>query len=109
MNLIVDHVLQDPEWLNECVDLLSDQDVLFVGVHCPLDELERRESEREREAGTARKQYGVVHMHGVYDVEVDTTALSPMECAEKVKEGLRKIEKASAFHQLRERNSSEVA
>jgi chloramphenicol 3-O phosphotransferase len=109
VNLIVDHVLQDPGWLKECVELLADQEVLFVGVQCPLEELERREREREREAGTARKQYEVVHRHGVYDVEVNTATSSPMECARQVKEGLREMGKASAFRQLRERLAAEAS
>jgi chloramphenicol 3-O-phosphotransferase len=44
--LIVDHVLQEPEWLEECVAALADARVWFVGVHCPLAELERREQAR---------------------------------------------------------------
>jgi chloramphenicol 3-O phosphotransferase len=107
MNLIVDHVLQDPGWLRECVELLADQEVLFVGVHCPLEELERRETEREREPGTARQQVEIVHHHGIYDVEVDTSSSSPMECARQVEEGLRDIARANAFRQLRERFESE--
>ena len=103
VNVIVDHVLQDPGWLEECVEHLADLDVLFVGVRCPLEELERREGQREREAGTARKQYEVVHAHGVYDVEVDTAASSPMECAVQVKEGLQNMGRGSAFRRLRER------
>lgn len=107
VNLVVDHVLQDPRWLRECVEILADQPVLFVGVHCPLEELERRESAREREAGTARQQYEVVHRHGVYDVEVNTATNSPLECARQVKEGLEEMEKTSAFRQLGERLVSE--
>jgi chloramphenicol 3-O phosphotransferase len=101
VNLIVDHVLQDPRWLRECVELLADQPVLFVGVQCPLEELERREQERQREAGTARRQYTVVHAHGMYDVEVNTATSSPLECARRVQEGLAEMGAASAFRQLR--------
>jgi chloramphenicol 3-O phosphotransferase len=106
VNLIVDHVLQDLGWLQECVEHLADQDVLFVGVHCPLEELERREREREREPGTARRQYEPVHAHGVYDVEVDTATSSPLACARRVVEALKAMRKISAFHQLREKLAS---
>lgn len=45
-NVVMDHVLS-PEWrLRDCLDLFVAQDVVFVGVHCPRAELERRERER---------------------------------------------------------------
>ncbi len=102
VNVIVDHVLQDPTWLSECVELLQDYPVLFVGVRCPLEELERREREREREPGTARKQIDVVHAHGIYDLEVDTSNQSPNQIAELVKEKTSHISKATAFRRLGE-------
>jgi chloramphenicol 3-O phosphotransferase len=108
VNLIVDHVLQDPRWLRECVELLAGQEVLFVGVQCPLEELERRERGREREEGTARRQYEMVHRHGVYDVEVNTATSSPLECARQVKEELEEKREVSAFRQIRERFVSEA-
>lgn len=46
-NLIVDHVLvqgvEPPNWLTECLALLAPFTVYFIGVHCPLEELRRRE------------------------------------------------------------------
>jgi chloramphenicol 3-O phosphotransferase len=108
VNLIVDHVLQYPHWLRECVELLADQKVLFVGVQCPLEELARREKEREREEGTARRQYEAVHMHGMYDVEVNTATSSSLECARQVKEGLEEKREVSAFRQLKSRFESEA-
>src|SRR5690606_4329425 len=75
--VIVDHVLQEEGWLEECVERWAGLDVLFVGVRCPVEVAERREAERgDREAGTARYQHDRVHAHGVYDVEVDTSALT---------------------------------
>lgn len=101
VNVIVDHVLQDPNWLRECVEGLAGHPVLFVGVRCPLEELERREREREREPGTARRQYEIVHAHGDYDLEIDTSVLDPMECAERIRGGLGSIDSAGAFDRLR--------
>jgi len=102
INLIVDHVLQSPAWLSECVDLLVDFPVLFVGVRCPLEELERRERERKREQGLAKRQFDVVHAHEVYDVEVDTSAHSSMECALQIQEALRDNRSPRVFTQLRD-------
>jgi chloramphenicol 3-O phosphotransferase len=81
-NLIVDHVMETPNQLHRLVDLLAPFDVFYVGVHCPLPELERRERQRgDRRPGDARRDYETVHSFGLYDVEVDAT-LSPDENAE---------------------------
>ena len=50
-------------------------DALCIGVYCPLQELERRESARgDRPSGYAHSQYELVHAHAPYDGEVDTAA-----------------------------------
>ena len=43
-NLIVDHIIEQEQWMADLVQLLAPFDVFFVGVHCPLPELERRNS-----------------------------------------------------------------
>jgi chloramphenicol 3-O phosphotransferase len=86
-NLIVDHVLVDKSWLDQCLQLLGDRYVLFVGLSCPLDELERRERERDsRRQGFARAQIENIHQGKIYDVELDTHILSVGECVERVLE-----------------------
>ncbi len=40
-DIVVDHVLSEPWRLLDCLTVLRPEDVLFVGVHCPLDELAR--------------------------------------------------------------------
>jgi len=101
-NIIVDHVLREKQWLKECVRLLADFSVLFVGVRCPLEELERREGKRNRSQGLARYQFDLVHTHGIYDIEVDTSTYSPMDCALQIKEALRDIHLSKALSTLRE-------
>ncbi len=88
-NLIVDHVLVQGEepanWLPECLTLLADFDVFFVGVHCPLEELERRERERgDRPTGLAEWQYPRMHRQVAYDFEVNTLVHSTDECAAQI-------------------------
>ena len=72
-NLIVDHIIENEMWMSDLVKLLTGLDVFFVGVHCPLPELERRERERgNRRVGEARTDYQVVHGFAEYDLEIDS-------------------------------------
>lgn len=99
-NLIVDHVLERRETLDRCLWLLEDFWVLFVGVRCPAEELQRRERSRNRMKGLASLQLPCVHAHGVYDLEVDTSLRNPVECAAEIVAALRGSP-PSAFHRLR--------
>ena len=84
-NLLVDHVLIDNAWLNQLLELLRGRYVLFVGLHSPLEELERRERMRDaRRQGFARQQVGGIHQGKTYDLELDTSVLSPEECVAEV-------------------------
>jgi len=84
-NLIVDHVVIDKVWLDQLLELLGGRYVLFVGLSCPLDELERRERERDsRRQGFARAQIKNIHQGKIYDIELDTNALSVEQCVEQV-------------------------
>ncbi len=74
-DLIVEHIVETQAWMQRLVDLLAPFDVFFVGVRCPLDELERRERERgDRRLGSAREDDATTHAFGDYDHEVQTTA-----------------------------------
>jgi len=60
--------------------------VWLVGVHCALDELERREQTRgDRQLGLANDQFASIHTTAVYDIEVDATSKSPDDCAFEIK------------------------
>jgi chloramphenicol 3-O phosphotransferase len=88
-NLIVDEVLLGPKQA-EYAALLSDFQVFLVGVFAPLAVLEARERERgDRLIGLARWQYHRVHQDMRYDLEVDASSASPMECAELIKRTFR--------------------
>jgi chloramphenicol 3-O phosphotransferase len=85
LNVIVDHVLLERAWLEECARTWAAFDVLFVGVRCPLDVVMRRELERkDRTLGQAEAQFAVVHRWGSYDVEVDTSLLTPEEAVSRI-------------------------
>jgi chloramphenicol 3-O phosphotransferase len=73
-NLIVEHIVETRAWMDRLVELLAPFDVFFVGLHCPLPELERREAERgDRRIGESRSDFAVVHGFGVYDLELDAS------------------------------------
>ena len=44
-----------------------------------------------------------VHKPGIYDLEVDTSLLSPQECAEEIRQRLAEGPPGTAFQQLAER------
>jgi len=84
-NLIVDDVLLENE-MAEYAALLANVTFHAVGVFAPLDVLEARERERgDRLVGLARWQYDRVHQGKRYDLELDTSKATAMECAERIK------------------------
>ncbi len=85
-NLIVDDVMLGGT-AAEYADLLADFEVFWVGVYAPLDVLEARERQRgDRLNGLARWQYDRVHKDMNYDLEIDTSIATPLECAERIKD-----------------------
>jgi chloramphenicol 3-O phosphotransferase len=84
-NVIAEHTLLEPAWLRACATQLEVLTPLFVGVRCPLEVVERRAAlcgclQLEQ----VRTQFAQIHTPGVYDVEVDTSVLSPAECAAQI-------------------------
>jgi chloramphenicol 3-O phosphotransferase len=89
-NLIVDEVLAGSGRAAEYAEVLSPFEVFWVGVLAPLDILEMRERRRgDRKIGLARWPYDRVHKDMTYDLEVDTSSASPMECAILIKQKFR--------------------
>lgn len=68
-NLIIDHIIETKSWMINLIELLSEYDVYFVGLHCSLPELERREIQRgNRRTGEARADFEIVHSFAFYDL-----------------------------------------
>jgi chloramphenicol 3-O phosphotransferase len=102
--VILDIVL--PRWdiLQDAVERFRPYQVLFVGLFCPPEELDRREEERgDRRAGLARGQADWVHRAGTYDLVLDTSRCSPGECARQILETMADPPSPSAFEQLEAR------
>ena len=74
-NMLLEHIVEDEMWLKRLVRLLAGLDVFFVGLHCSLPELEKRERARgDRPMGDARADFSKVHTHCVYDLELDSNS-----------------------------------
>jgi chloramphenicol 3-O phosphotransferase len=84
-NLIVDDVLIENE-MADYAALLSGVDFRTVGVFAPLDVLETRERDRgDRLIGLARWQFDRVHRGKRYDLEIDSSKATAVECAAAIK------------------------
>ena len=94
--------------LPDCARRLRGLPVLLVGVRCPLAVImERRRATWG--AGDAadgavpppvRRWQQAVHTPGIYDLEVDTSVLSPAACAEAIRQHLEDGPPPSAFQRL---------
>ncbi|PLT29892.1 chloramphenicol phosphotransferase CPT family protein [Peribacillus deserti] len=90
INLILDQILHDPITLQTFYKTLNTHPILLVGVHCPAEELKRREHFRgDRQIGQAISQLNFVHQQEIYDVEINTYTLSMMECAKEIVDRLQ--------------------
>jgi chloramphenicol 3-O phosphotransferase len=86
-NRIIFDTVSDSDWVvDECCKAFKACNVYFIGIHCSLEVLRRREIERgDREIGQAERQLLTVHRYGTYDFTVDTTELTSEQCAIQIK------------------------
>ncbi len=101
-----DDYSQHRDILSRCARLMEGLPVLFVGVHCPLEEIWRR---REATWGQSREAAGdelvraverwqkAVHAGVTYDMVVDTSVLPSARCAALVSERLEAGPAGEAF------------
>ncbi|MDV3251155.1 chloramphenicol phosphotransferase CPT family protein [Devosia sp. BK] len=72
-NLIIEHILDTPGWQLELAELFAPFDVLFVALHCEIEELRRREYARgDRPVGSAEQDALTIHEGRRYDLELQT-------------------------------------
>jgi chloramphenicol 3-O phosphotransferase len=104
LNVAVDAGHHDHAVLADCARRLEGLPALLIGVRCPLPVI----MERRRESGMLPAE-GVepverwqreVHLPGIYDLELDTSVLSPAECAATIATRLDGDRPPAAFHQL---------
>jgi chloramphenicol 3-O phosphotransferase len=99
--------------LSDSARRLDGLPALLVGVRCPLEVImERRGGETGRGEGhwasppdgtvpePVLRWQREVHRPGIYDLEVDTSAMTPAQCAEAVRRRVRDGPPPSAFRRL---------
>ena len=95
--------------LPDCARRLRGLLVLFVGVRCRMEIIMDRRRTTGWSAGqpasepvppTVRLWQKAVHDPGIYDLEVDTSALGPEACAERIRRHLAEGPPPTAFRQL---------
>jgi chloramphenicol 3-O phosphotransferase len=100
MDVLGDHVLDEPWRLDDLLRLTPGIDVLLVHVTCTPQELRRRERLRGGDARAALHQQRLVFQHGDCDLTVDTT-YGPDEPTATVLELIRNPPDDRAFDRLR--------
>ena len=114
LNVVVDVGHHDQEILRDTARRLRGFPVLFVGVRCPIEVImaRRNAGEAGREGGYATGTEAdpvpapvalwqrAVHVPGVYDLEVDTSRLTPQECAAAIRRRLDEGPAPSAFQRI---------
>lgn len=101
-NLIIEHILDTAGWQGELAELFRPFDVLFVALHCPVDELNRRELARgDRPVGSAEKDALTIHEGRRYDLELQTGD-GVEENAERVMAAWRATRTGSRFFDVAE-------
>lgn len=102
VDVVLDDLLLEPDFLHDYLDVLDGFAVTFVGVQCDLATLNQREAARPgRFPGTAAAHFAQLHEHCSYDVEVDTAAHLPRECAARVLAAVAKPAQPAAFERMR--------
>jgi chloramphenicol 3-O phosphotransferase len=103
-NLIVEYIVETREWLDRLLELLNGLDVFFVGLHCALPELERREVARgDRRIGEARTDFETTHRLCTYDLELDSTSTPVDDMVQLLVDAWVKRRPPSAFERMRTR------
>ena len=108
-----DSYSQPLDCLVDCARRLAGLPVLFVGVRCPIEIILQRRAASPAGRGyvtgspddpvplAVRLWQEEVHRPGVYDLEVDTSLLTPAQCADAIRRRLRQnVEPPTAFERL---------
>ena len=106
-NVVVDHALTDARYVVDIVTVWQSFPVWLVGVFCPLDTIHERVAARADRSWPSylpmvNWMFEEAHKHtrGIYDLEVDTSQLTPDECASQINQVMDECGSPSAFKGL---------
>jgi chloramphenicol 3-O phosphotransferase len=106
-NVVVDEVFYEASYVTEILTLWESLPVWLVGVTCPLETVHERAAARADRSWpsylpTATWMFDEAHKHtrGIYDLTVDTSRLTPTECALQIKHVLDERGSPSALKHL---------
>ena len=99
--------------LPNCARILKELPVLFVGIHCPIEEIMQRRidtwqvgySEDGSIPAPVKRWQHSVHIPGIYDLEVDTSVMRAEECAILIHQRLVDGPPPKAFQLIRDMES----
>lgn len=101
LNVVADVGLYDTRIAADAARRLAGLPVLFIGVRCPLETIaERRGLSPGAVPAPVRRWQREVHADWAYDLEVDTSVLSPAECAATIRQRLDTPPDPDAFTRL---------
>lgn len=101
-DVIVDDVIIDERVLKSISEIMAGE-AYFVGVFCDKEEAIRREVGRDdRLPGMVEAQYDLVHKHGCYDLEIDTSVDPVAESVKAIEQLLAGGTQPAAFQKLSE-------
>ena len=84
-NLIIDDDLPDDVVGTYMADIIERYNVILIGVHCPLDELTKRESQRpNRTAGSAKRGFETIREGIEYDLVIDSSQKTLKQAAGQI-------------------------
>jgi chloramphenicol 3-O phosphotransferase len=86
------------------VQALNAEQVFFISVKCPLPIVEAREKKRgDRHLNSAKAQFPLVHAPTrIYDLEVDTSQSSSLECSQQILDFVTQHPTPTGFKEMHE-------
>ena len=83
--VIIDHVITSERIFRQLTEMLGQYHIHFIHVTCPLNVLLQREYARKNRClGSAESSYTYLFPKDGYDLTVDTSVMTPDECAAKI-------------------------
>lgn len=98
IHLIIDDLLFTEEDFKDYLELFEDLEVYFVSLKPPMHVALAREKERgDRGIGLTRGLYDLVYQDKIFDLELDTSKMTPGESAQAILDYTKKHPHPTAF------------